>query len=174
MTVDFFIDPGFRATALVVYDRAEARFRTWETYHRNDSSYQLIKKGLGTTVADIYHLEKVAKFLRSFKETYPEAERVFIESPGGSQSNRASRTMGMILGLIIGWTKASGMNVHSYTAFKIKKTLTGKNNASKEEVQEAVQNRWPALDINGMLAKDREHICDAMGLIVVAREEGDL
>jgi Holliday junction resolvasome RuvABC endonuclease subunit len=174
MSVDFFIDPGFRATAIVVYDRAEGRFRTWETYHLNEPSYKLIKKGLGTTVADIYHLEKVAKFFQGFKNAYPEAERVFIEAPGGSQSNRASRTLGYVLGLIIGWAKAYKMTVHSYTAFKLKKTLTGDNNASKEAVEEAVRNRWPAVEFDKMSNKDREHICDAMGLIIVAKEEGDL
>jgi len=96
---------------------------------------------------------------------------VVAELPsGGAKGARAHLAMGMAKGVLAAWLVASRFPCEFVTPDEVKRAVTGKRNASKIEVEEAVKRlyKWPCPFVPKRM--DAEHIADAAGAVYAARE----
>ena len=103
--------------------------------------------------------------LDELRRHYREHEPVvtFVEVPSGTQSARASWSLGIMLGLIA----ALPHPVVELTAQQVKKGFTGNKTASKESMIEAATERHPDLAWlrrGGRLLNKNEHLADAVAV----------
>lgn len=96
------------------------------------------------------------------------AKVVFAEVPVGSQSARAMASYGVCVG-ILGTMQAAGIQVIEVTALEVKRALTGKRDATKDEMIAAAmryfpQANWP-MEKGRVVASKAEHMADACGAI---------
>jgi hypothetical protein len=135
-------------------------------------------------LADFNHIEQVVAFLNRMRRRFPKVKHLHFESPAGSRSNRASKTLGLIAGTMISWATALGIQLHYYSRAEAKKGVLGisgrKGNVSKsdlkKDVQKVVKSRWATLRVieNNRTQNAMEHICDAAGLVFAAEVRGDI
>lgn len=186
MPFHYFVDPAFRNFGIVVYDSDTDTFREAINF-MPDEEYDARKKA-GVTEADIWHLQALASFLNSLYRRFPTKD-VHIEAPAGAKSSRAMKTMGSVLGVLIGWTETNGIVLHRYSRAEAKRAILGVIGASmkgsgkkwsksvlKELVRERVTRRWKQIRLICTFRNknESEHICDAVGIIFAARLKGNL
>lgn len=108
-------------------------------------------------------------------EAARKAKVVFVECPVGSQSARAMASYGVCVG-ILGTIISEGIPLIEVTALDVKLALSGKKNATKEQMIAAAvslypDGNWPRQVRNGAkfkkgdLMKTAEHAADALGSI---------
>lgn len=69
---------------------------------------------------------------------------VAVELPtGGSKSSRAARSMGMATGLVVATLTFLEVGYLVVTPDQVKQAVTGKRQASKQQVMDAARLRWP-------------------------------
>jgi|GEM_PF-1172013 len=128
-----------------------------------------VKKKLNARVIDSDQLrvKEIALRLLELNEQYNFKGIVAEVPPGGTQGARSATALGLAKGAV--WAFAVLMNLpfESYLPHEAKKATTGKMNASKEEVAEAVKRRWR--DFQFPTAKNHlEAICDACSVYLAA------
>ena len=131
-----------------------------------------VKKKFNTRVIDSDQLrvKEIALRLLELHKQYNFKGIVAEVPPGGTQGARSATALGMAKGAV--WTFAALMNLpfEGYLPHEAKKAATGKMNASKEEVAEAVKRRWR--DFKFPTAKNHlEAICDACSVYLVVPEK---
>jgi len=168
-----FIDPGFRALGVVIYDAVGNSIQDHGALLSDPKDYATAKAALGASKADAEFMEQVAKFLTKFNKKH-KPEKVFLELPHGGQSFRAVKMLSQVSGTVIGWATAYGKPMVYYTPERNKKTATGDIHASKELMELAVRRRWPSPLWAQLPDSERNHIVDAAALILAAQAAGDI
>ena len=86
---------------------------------------------------------------------------------GGTQGARSATALGLAKGAV--WTFAALMNLpfEGYLPHEAKKAATGKMNSSKDEVANAVKQRWRNFDFP-QAKKHLEAVCDACSAYMAA------
>ena len=128
-----------------------------------------VKKKLNTRVIDSDHLrvKEISLRLSELHEQYDFKGIVAEVPPGGTKGARSATALGLAKGAV--WTFAVLINLpfESYLPHEAKKAVTGKMNASKEEVATAVKRRWR--DFKFPASKNHlEAICDACSAYIAA------
>jgi len=128
-----------------------------------------VKKKLNARVIDSDQLrvKEIALRLLELNEQYNFKGIVAEVPPGGTQGARSATALGLAKGAV--WAFAALMNLpfESYLPHEAKKAATGKMNASKEEVTEAVKRQWR--DFQFPQSKNHlEAICDACSVYLAA------
>ena len=82
---------------------------------------------------------------RGIAQAIQRAQAIFVEVPVGSQSAAAMKSYGMCIGLL-GALRAHGTPFFEVTATEVKLAGCGKKTASKAEMIQAAQQRYPDLD----------------------------
>jgi Holliday junction resolvasome RuvABC endonuclease subunit len=172
MPIHFFIDPGFRALAMVVYDTREG-IQDCGAIFADAGEYAATKKVGGSSRADALFMEHAVDFLNAFAKKYP-CTKVFLELPHGGQNFRAVKLLSQVSGVIIGWAKAHDKKLVYYTPEQNKRNATGDLHASKQLMSVAIRKRMPSPFWHKLSDKAAEHVYDAAALIFTARKEHDL
>lgn len=167
MAVNFYIDPGFRALGLVVYDTWSETFLVKACYLQDAAVYKHWKDVRGATVADAFVVEKITAFLEKYRRKH-HTEHVHMELPHGGQSYNAVRALSIVTGAIIGWAISNNIELHYYTPATNKRACTGNSRAGKLQMEMAARQAWPGQGWGDLEDKEREHICDAACLIITA------
>lgn len=95
------------------------------------------------------------------------AKAIFVEVPVGSQSARAMASYGICVGLL-GAIRALGIPYFQITADENKRVFSGKKNATKREMIDALVGHYPAMILpqgKGQVGDKAEHIADATASI---------
>ncbi|AQT67632.1 Crossover junction endodeoxyribonuclease RuvC [Anaerohalosphaera lusitana] len=123
------IDPGLQVCGYSVIDDGQRDMRLIEAgVFRTDRSKSLETR-LNQIAADVEHiLDKHGPDVVAVEELY-----AHYKHP------RTAILMGHARGVIFQKSAASGAEVKSYSATRIKKSLTGHGRASKEQMQRAIQ-----------------------------------
>ncbi len=156
------IDAGFVNTGLVAFnsDLEIIDFCYIETKPLGK------KSNVYVSTQDIFRIQQIVKEMKEFYESVVSVgeDQVLVScelSTGGSQGARANRCMGIATGAIVAFLELYGVVVVWPTPGDVKKILTGKRNASKLEVQEAVLRKYK---VGGGTRNPKgfEHIADAV------------
>ena len=128
-----------------------------------------INKKLKIRVMDSDHqrIKEISLRLKALHEQYC-FKGVVAEVPsGGTQGARSATALGLAKGAV--WTFAALMNLpfEGYLPHEAKKAATGKMNSSKDEVANAVKQRWRNFDFP-QAKKHFEAICDACSAYMAA------
>lgn len=91
-------------------------------------------------------LEHIREIASQYNPTHSAVEQVFVNS-----NPHSTLLLGQARGAALCALADSGLEVHEYTALQIKKTVTGKGRAAKEQIQLMVQY---LLRLNGTPAPD--------------------
>ena len=117
--------------------------------------------------SDQLRVKEIVLRMNSLHEQYGFRGIVAEVPPGGTQGARSATALGLVKGTV--WTFATLKNlpIESYLPHDAKKAATGKMNASKDEVANAVKKRWR--DFKFPAAKKHlEAICDACSAYLAA------
>lgn len=110
--------------------------------------------------SDAYHAKTVAKQILDVIKA-SDTDRIVVEVPGGSQSQRASKLLGVIVGIITTVSAATKIQLDLVTPNDVKMMLD-KRDASKKEMIAWASAFLPRL--KDMSLKDAEHIADAIAV----------
>lgn len=88
---------------------------------------------------------------------------VFVEVPHGSQSARAMASYGICIG-VLGGLLCQGVEIIEVTALESKLVMTGKKDATKEQMIDAAKAYYPNANWPKSMAK-AEHVADAIAAI---------
>lgn len=113
---------------------------------------------------DLHKVEQIARVVLPAAQA---AKIVFAEVPVGSQSARAMASYGICIG-VIAVLKSLGIEIIEVTASEVKKAMTGRKSASKQEMIDAAFKVYPTANWSyhrGALAAKNEHMADAIGAI---------
>ena len=168
-----FIDPGFRAIGIAIYDVPKDNILDVGTLVLDKKVYDRDKKIHGSSKADAHYVECAIKFLNDWSAQHL-IEWVGFELPHGGMSFRAVKMLSIISGAVIGWAIAHELPICYYTPGFNKKCATGDTRATKELVAMAVHRRWPLPMWSELDPKISEHIYDAAALIIAAKTRGDI
>ena len=128
-----------------------------------------INKKLKIRVMDSDHqrIKEISLHLKALHEQYKFKGIVAEVPPGGSQGARSATALGLAKGAI--WNFAAIMNLpfENYLPHEAKKATAGKMNASKEEVINAVKQRWKDFKYP-KTKKHLEAVCDACSAYMAA------
>ena len=156
------LDIGFRNTGWVVFDKGKARvwgcIRTQKTKVKTDR----------VSDDNAYCAGVIARELKRVVEDN-KCDAVIGELPtSGSISSRPAHQMGIALGIVAGFVEVMGLPVEWVTPTDVKKAVTGKRNASKDEIMDRVRKKFS--DCNFMKTKaEFEHIADACGVYLASQ-----
>lgn len=103
------------------------------------------------------------------------AKAIFVEVPVGSQSASGMKSYGMCVG-VLGSLRSNGIQLIEVTASEVKLALSGKKQASKEQMVTAGLAHYPGANwprhayagktfAKGDLQASAEHMADAIGAI---------
>ena len=173
MSKCLFIDPGFRAMGMVIYDSVKDSIVDCGAFISDPQDYALAKEDMGASKADAQFAEMAADYISRFTKKH-KLEKVFLELPYGGQNHRSVRMLALVTGDIIGWARAKNLPLVYYSQQKNKSNATGDQHATKELMEIAVRRRWPQPFWSTLSAGEASHICDAAGLILAAIRFGDL
>ena len=165
------VDPGFAHVAFSIVDRFTVGGSVIV-----DTRLVVTKvstKKIDKIDDEINRLQEIEEAWKEFLDLHKPAVAVF-EEPGKClmmrqgkwQTNPALlRTACLAWGALHGICRSKNIYVVSVGSQEIKKALTGKGSASKEEVIKAVKSRYPAYD-GWPKSKKIEHVTDSVGAIV--------
>jgi len=184
------IDAGFSHLGVVVLsvpslEILEARVITTKKENRKTKTYVVID--------DIRRLRETVRVLQEVTQPFLNRGRVYtaVEFPsGGAQSGRAHRAMGMATALLVAWGELNSLPMTCITPMEVKKAVTGKKHASKQEVIDIIlQQGWNIQLIKGRYVieasypvphevvinrSEFEHIADALGVALHEKEKSEL
>lgn len=120
---------------------------------------------------DVERCQLIARQLKLLTQNYP-VQGLLVELPtGGGQSARAVACMSKASAVMATFVELMGLPTEWITPTAVK-LITGRKDASKEDVEKTVLARWP--DVPLPKAKcEREHVTDALG-VYIAAEHGTL
>ena len=103
---------------------------------------------------------------------------IVAEAQSGSKNSRAAQLMGMAWGVVSTVAAIHGIPVLQARPTQIKKACTGKGQASKEEIQEAVTVQFPASPewlLNNVKPKSlHEHVYDSLSVYIACRDSTEV
>lgn len=165
------VDPGFRniGLALMLYNPGVGvellSLKLIET--KKDDG----KRGLRAKSDDLRCLEIIREEADAFIRCNPFEVVAFEEVPC-LRSARASQKVAM--GWSVVWTLATsraGVVSFEYPIKELKKCVTGSTQASKEDMVEALSQRYPALKDFDADLKKTEHVADAMAAALLCTQD---
>ena len=136
------------------------------------------KKKIDKIADDIDRLQAIEDAWKTFLEKNQPAVAVF-EEPGKCLMRRNGkwatnptllRTSCLAWGALHGVCRDRGIYVISVGSQEIKRALTGRNNASKEEIISAVKGRYPGYS-GWPQTKNIEHVADAVAAAVTGIQD---
>ena len=169
------LDPSFRNTGWVflhVGDELGVRILDAGVIRTEPSKNKKELKSVANHNATKLIARELWKLFTTIKPRY-----VLAESKAGSKSATAGELMAMAQAAVACTSEFVGYEVNLVTPHKVKKTLTGKTKASKEEIRDAVIAQYPdCVPIIGKIkpASKQEHAYDALAVFMAARGELDL
>jgi Holliday junction resolvasome RuvABC endonuclease subunit len=138
---------------------------------------------------------QMLKDIRRCQELIRELERlvnnndicaIVVELLAGTKTAKTAQTFGLVTGVLASILEKYALPVYIYNAMAVKKTLTGRKEASKEDVIKAVLELFPEFcRKNGFKRKKSpmtgklqwpaklEHVADSMGLMIHAEDQSD-
>ena len=125
------------------------------------------KRGVRATDDNVERARLLARELdaRLFAET-PAA--ICVEAQSWPRNASAAIKVGIAWGVIVSASEAWGIPMLQVTPMGLKKAVTGSKTATKQEVQRALERRWPG-EIHWPAY--REHAADALGAIVACLDD---
>lgn len=161
------IDAGLQGMGVVV---AEGRTIIYAGTSRTQKSG---KRGLRVADDDADRCQQHARFLLGvIREWRPQG--AVVELPhGGAQGARANRSMGMATGVVAAVLEAAGLPAEWVTPAEVKKAATGRKDASKADVEQAVRRAFAWQAEPPRTKAEAEHVFDAAGALLAA-EHGTL
>jgi crossover junction endodeoxyribonuclease RuvC len=101
---------------------------------------------------------------------------ICAESMSFPRSSSASAKMALCWGSLVTLSVLQNLPIIQASPQEIKKTLCGKNNASKDDVEEAVKKRYGDIDqmLLSVAPSCREHAYDSIGATVTALENSEV
>lgn len=121
--------------------------------------------------------QEIARVLgRLLEEWMPEI--VCAEAQAGSKSSKAAMLMGMGWGIISALTEVREVPVLQVTPVAIKEANTGSKKASKDEIEQAVRQRYPEvealLETAGVKPAQCEHVWDALSAAIACFDSNEV
>jgi len=164
------IDVGFRGTGLAVLDiQTDRLLETFSIRPKDNSRKEKIRKSAN----DVFRIRQIVEGMKIVLDTW-NVRAAFIEFPSGSKSARAAWTMGLAGGVIIGVLDLRDIVCEYFSPYDVKMATVGARDASKEAVEKAVRRRWRDFDGWPKFKADREHACDAAGILACAERTSDI
>jgi Holliday junction resolvasome RuvABC endonuclease subunit len=170
------IDAGFVATGLVVVElgavaagSAAASDRILAAVTVRTDATGAKRRGLRVADSDAERCQVATRAILSLAREWDVAGVVAELPHGGAQGARANRAMGLATGVVAASVEALGLPAEWVTPAAAKKAATGRADASKADVQAAVERRfaWAAGTV-GRYAWEREHVSDAAAAVLAA------
>jgi len=163
------IDVGFASMGIVVLC---IRARDLGLVYKEVISTKPSPKKLSIRSADdnVRRCREITRSVRRVIDEY-EPAAVVLEMPSmGSKSAKAMRAMGLASGIIAALDVVYENLPFLYaTPTDVKVAMTGKKSASKEEVQSRAVEMIPDI-LDGVNKTQREHVADALGAAVAAKD----
>ena len=116
---------------------------------------------------DVRRAHEIVDILLSAIETY-RVSFIVTELPHGSQVAAGAKVIGVVIGMLVATSKTLNIPVEWYGEGDAKKALLGKTSATKQEVINAITEKYN-VPWSGVKYKD-EAIADAMAIYHVASE----
>lgn len=169
------IDPGFRHTGGVEFNPITREVETFWAVHspkiENEEDLSVSRRDFMASLAMVRQMKVHTCDASGF--LMDRIKSVVVELPhGGAKSSRAARSMGIITGILAGVADTWKKPFFTYRPAEVKKYMTGKGNASKDKVEEAVIESVGE-DWMPSKKKDREHIVDATAAVLAALKDCD-
>ncbi|MCI0376646.1 MAG: crossover junction endodeoxyribonuclease RuvC [Gemmataceae bacterium] len=125
------IDPGLHITGYAVVERSAARpiLREAGVIRTAES-----KTGMAPRLLSLYN--GLVEVIEQFQPADLAVEQLYAHY----KHPRTAILMGHARGVVLLAAAAKGLEVRSYSATQVKKTITGSGRASKEQIQRAIQN----------------------------------
>ena len=159
------IDASIRNTGLVVFDYGEI------VYHEVFCTIEQKKiLGVSQSERDMYRINSIIDKIKDICYDYQVNFIVSEQVISGCKNASALKTLSLIAGMMYGINKLF-LPVQFINTRKVKLSVTGKNNASKEEIIEAVLRLYPSLTSSLSSSRSKsgyngiaEHIADAVAV----------
>ncbi|WP_374712267.1 crossover junction endodeoxyribonuclease RuvC [Symbiobacterium terraclitae] len=161
------IDAGLQGMGVVI-----ARGRTI-VYAGTSRTQKSGKKGLRVADDDADRCQQHARFLLGVVQEWKPQGAVVELPSGGAQGARANRSMGLATGVVAAALEAAGLPAEWVTPGAVKKAATGRKDASKDEVEQAVRRAFNWQAQPPRTKAEAEHVFDAAGALLAA-ENGTL
>lgn len=98
-----------------------------------------------------------------------------IEMPGGSKGAKAAAALALSVGVVVTIATIRKLPLVQVQPLDVKRAMTGRKNADKDEVLLAVERRFPDLEWPADLPQGCwEHAADAVGAVVAALDSDAL
>lgn len=141
------IDAGFQAMGTVIVELGDmgdgdTAFRQILFAETCRTKRTAKKRGIRVADDDAERCQKLARFLLDIICTHNPAGAVVELPSGGAKGARSNRAMGMATGVVVAVLEIAKLPAEWVTPQMVKKAATGRNDGSKEAVQEAVQEAF--------------------------------
>ena len=147
-----------------------------------------LKEPESTDSAMRQELKRGAELLQRLQQLNEQfhPRHLIVEQLEGTKSAHAARTFGIAIGVLTAFLEQNKLQATLYRAIAVKKRMTGKKSASKQEMIRAAIRRQPDLFLMAGFEKHKsgrskgewpdkvEHVADAFGLFITATEGPDL
>jgi crossover junction endodeoxyribonuclease RuvC len=127
------IDPGLQVTGYAVLEAGPAAPRVCEAGIIRGDSGTPSPADMASRLVSLY--DGIVEVMEQFRPSAVAVEQLFAHY----DHPRTAILMGHARGVLLLAAGQRRLPVHSYTAARVKKTITGHGRASKEQVQRAVQ-----------------------------------
>lgn len=163
-------DPSIRAWGWAVIEYKNGFTRVLDSgciKTENEANKRRIRKSDDM----VRRLEELTDALSAIHVTYT-IDWMVSELPHGSQSASASKSLGAVTGLAVGFSKANNLPISWFSERDAKKHLTGRNSVSKRETIEAVAGIYGDKWITDTKYID-EAVADALAVFHVAKAKSE-
>lgn len=128
-----------------------------------------LKQDIGyVMLEDAVRAQELADGLRLLIKKYQPIKCLAELPSAASKSSRAGRMMGIATGVVITTMRLMQIELFPIYPHEVKRVVSAKGAVSKEQVQEVIQEQFG--NILPKLAKDREHVADAMACLLAYRK----
>ena len=127
------IDPGLQVTGYAVLEHGRGAPRVCEAGVIRGNTDGSRGTDMAQRLAHLY--DGIVEVLKEYKPAVVAVEQLYAHY----DHPRTAILMGHARGVLLLAAGQCGLTVHSYTATRIKKTITGHGRASKEQIQRAMQ-----------------------------------
>lgn len=155
------IDPSLRATGVALghYDGHQAHIDSIHLIETEKTKAKTVRKNSDDLRCARHITDELAVYRAAHKPII-----TIVEVPSGTQSARASWTLGIMLGIIASFP----LPVVELTAVEVKKRYAGSKTASKETMIRLATEQYPELAWlrhGGRLTLKNEHLADAIAIL---------
>jgi Holliday junction resolvasome RuvABC endonuclease subunit len=113
--------------------------------------------------------QEAARFYHELVKKH-DIRRAAAELPiGGAPNSQAATDLAIASTVFIATMEINGVAVEFYDPREVKKAVTGKPNATKNEIMDRVAELYPAILEAYPPKSSREHVSDAVGVYLAAR-----